>query len=190
MESYYNVFVRNWRKVCRIKRVKQLTVITLLSFAMTSPMFGRKKQTVEHAPLPAKVLTAKTIYIENDSGIANMADKAYTQLKAWGKYQIVNERERADLVLVLKATDKQVQRSGVGSAGSFNYQTGAWTQSTVPTIRTRTFAFTLMALIDPASGDVAWSDQGEWTKKQSATMELIKDLQQRVEEQQSAEGNK
>jgi hypothetical protein len=47
--------------------------------AMSTLMFGKKPEAVQHAPLPAKVLTAKTIYIQNDSGYVDMADKAYTQ---------------------------------------------------------------------------------------------------------------
>lgn len=50
--------------------------------ALASLASARKKPQPQHAPLPAKVLLGKTIFIDNQSGWAEMGDKAYSALKA------------------------------------------------------------------------------------------------------------
>jgi hypothetical protein len=156
--------------------------ILLLSVA---PMLSAKnKQTVEHAPLPAKVLTAKTVFIQNDSSYADLADKAYTQLKAWGRFQVVDAKEKADLILVLTSASTQTQGSGSEWMSMCNFQTGACAGGSVPSSKTNTWNFSRVKLIDASTGDTAWADQMVWGAKYSATVELVKALRQRIEEQE------
>ena len=150
------------------------------------PVNAKKRELVQHAPLPSKVLSAKTIYIQDESGHAEIGDKAYTELKAWGKYQIVDAKEKADLILVLTISQKQMQRDSYDAVNFYNYKTGAWTQGTVPSSSTITWSYTQVRLVDGTSGQIAWADERAWGKKKSATMELLKSLQQRVNEQEKS----
>jgi hypothetical protein len=165
----------------QLKRVARLTAILL---ALASLASAKKQQAPQHAPLPAKVMESKTIYIQNDSGWAEMADNAYTQLKAWGKYQVVDVKEKADLILVLAVTTEQTEGTQHKWVNLHNSQTGAWTNGTVPVATTETLKFSELKLIDPATGDLAWSDRLGWSRKRSATEVLIQSLRQRVEEQE------
>jgi len=54
-----------------------------------------------YAPLPDKVISAKTVFFVNDSGTARFGDDLYRQIKAWNRWQVVTDRTKADLVLVL-----------------------------------------------------------------------------------------
>jgi hypothetical protein len=81
--------------------MRKATQALIVLVVFTSLVFAKKQGSTQHAPLPAKVLAAKTIYIQSDSGWAEAGDKAYTQLKAWGKYQNVDAKEKADMTLVL-----------------------------------------------------------------------------------------
>jgi len=165
----------------QLKRIGRLAAILL---ALASLASAKKQQPPQHAPLPAKVLESKTIYIQNDSGWAEMADNAYTQLKAWGKYQVVDVKEKADLILVLAVTTEQTEGTRHKWVNLHNSQTGAWTNGTVPVATTETLKFSELKLIDPATGDMAWSDRLMWSRKRSATEVLIQSLRQRVEEQE------
>jgi hypothetical protein len=55
----------------------------------------------EHAPLPSQVLAAKTVYVENH-GSASVKDATYGDLKKWGRREIIEDRIKADLVIVLR----------------------------------------------------------------------------------------
>ena len=55
----------------------------------------------DYAPLPKRILAAKTVYILNETGHPHPLDVAYQELKKWGRYVIVDDREKADLIFVL-----------------------------------------------------------------------------------------
>lgn len=66
-----------------------------------------KKSAQQHAPLSVNVIAAKSIFIENSSGQAAIADRVYGDLKAWGKYQVVTSRREAELILVVSVVSEQ-----------------------------------------------------------------------------------
>ena len=68
---------------------------------------------VDPAPLPAKVLAAKTVFIQNDSGFVDIADKGVfaTESVEVGDGRVVEMDEHADLVLVLTVTLEQTERT-------------------------------------------------------------------------------
>lgn len=61
--------------------VKQAAALFLIISALPVFAFGKKQEVIQHAPLPAKILTAKTIYIDNESGYPTFSDVLYTKLK-------------------------------------------------------------------------------------------------------------
>lgn len=153
------------------------------------PLAFAKKPKVEHAPLPERILAAKTVYIENESGNPDIADKAYTQLKHWGHYQVVNSKEGADLVFQFTVTHSTRQSEDVGFTSLYNSKTGSYTYGTVPGgTSTLTWSFTYLKIIDPKTQDVMWEDQCVQRRKKSATDEIMQSLRGRVEEQEKAGG--
>jgi len=59
----------------------------------------------KHLPLPPQVMTAKTVYIDNQSGFAKMGDKCNEEIQKWGRFQVVQNRKQADLILLLSARE-------------------------------------------------------------------------------------
>lgn len=57
----------------------------LLAASLLSPAFllGKGK---DHVPLPAQVMTAKTVYIDNQSEDASVGDKAREELRKWDRF--------------------------------------------------------------------------------------------------------
>ena len=60
----------------------------------------------QHAPLPASVIAAKTVYIDNQTGHAEITDRAYDALSKWGRFKILNDAKDADLILQFTADTK------------------------------------------------------------------------------------
>jgi hypothetical protein len=67
----------------------------------------------KHAPLPEKLLTAKTIFVENHCG-ARLGDKAYAELTKWGRFQVVTDRAKADVVLLVSEVTDSVLDARTG----------------------------------------------------------------------------
>lgn len=54
-----------------------------------------------YAPLPDKVVAAKTIFFINESETARFGDDLYRQIKSWNRWEVVGDRGKADLVWYL-----------------------------------------------------------------------------------------
>jgi len=52
----------------------------------------------KYAPLPKQITEAKTVYLVNQTIEPKVADKAYKELRSWGRLEVVDDMEKADLV--------------------------------------------------------------------------------------------
>lgn len=80
------------------------------------PVLGEEK----YAPLPKPITDAKTVYVLNQTGAPEAADRAYKELRSWGRFVIVEKQEDADLVLRLSVSDAK-------DAGVALVPIGQWT---------------------------------------------------------------
>ena len=60
---------------------------------------AHKHPPVPEAPLPAAIVNAKKIFLTNGGGSNLAYDAFYSEMKSWGKYEIVGSPDEADLVL-------------------------------------------------------------------------------------------
>jgi hypothetical protein len=93
-----------------------------LAFSFITVQVCAAKDTKETppAPVPAQILTAKTVFVANAGGEENPSesqfsggpDRAYNQfyaaIKSWGRYELVSAPADADLLLELRFTQPQV----------------------------------------------------------------------------------
>ncbi len=49
------------------------------------------------------ILSAKTVFFEDRTGVPAVGKDALAQLKKWGRFQLVPDKSQADLILVLSA---------------------------------------------------------------------------------------
>jgi len=159
----------------------------VLGFALCAFTSSAKEK--QHLPLPATVLAAKTVFIDNQTGMAKLGDRAYEELKKWGRFQIVPDRKQADLVFLLTAQehDGGYVTSGGGQTGTVDSGGNINTNSN-PTYTTHvTVGYTYLTVFDAKSGDNLWSDSKRWgnlyTGFHSATKGLINELKKRMDEQ-------
>jgi len=168
------------------RNISLLSAVCVLSFSS----FAVAK--TKHAPLPVQVLQAKTVYLVNQTQMASLGDKAFDELTKWGRFKIVQKPEEADLVLVLSATstvtgfDTDTSGNTTGRVDdSGNVQLSG--QSTSRS-QARTVSYTYLTAIDPKTGTHLWSDVKQWGSlfyPVSATRSLVKELRERIDEQES-----
>src|ERR1019366_1707096 len=98
-------------------RMKNVWLIVVV-LAFTSGAVARDK----HLPLPPQIATAKTVFIDNQSGFAKLGDRAYEQLTKWGRFQVILDRKKADLILLLsaRAYDGGYVTTGGGTTGTID----------------------------------------------------------------------
>ena len=118
------------------------------------------QQSDDKAPLPDEIVKAKSVYLMNETGKAKFGDAVYKQIKTWNRWQVVTDKTKADLVLVV--TDK-------GGMGSLN-----------PSFYLR--------VVKPKTGSELWTSrttmQGKlWQSWGSVAETLVKDIRERMPEE-------
>jgi hypothetical protein len=98
--------------------------------------------------LPQKLLSAHTVYIENETGFADLGSVAILEIQKWNRFEVVEDREKADLIFRLDngAHVRELPEGQFPSAADNPPVEGA-----VPN------GYTRLALVDPKSGQVLWS---------------------------------
>jgi hypothetical protein len=182
--------------------MRYLAGLFLLTLTV-QPMMAKDK----HLPLPPQIAKARTVYIDNQSGIAKLGDRCYTEIEKWGRFQVVQNPKDADLILLLSAKEyiRGYVTSGGGSTSTVNTSgnvdattTGNQTTGTIDTSGTVntttepsyttpvTVGYTYLTVIDPKTGDNLWSDSKRWgnlyTGFHSATKGLVDSLMKRINE--------
>jgi hypothetical protein len=114
------------------------------------------------APLPAKILAAKTVFVDNHPGLDQ--DRAqsefFDEMHKWNRWRTVPNRPDADLMVMMTVRQKQP----VDPAN--------------PYIGTTEITFA-----DPATGQQVWSNTMPWSDR-GAVRDLISDLKLRIEQQE------
>lgn len=154
--------------------MKRLLVVCLLFISV----MGVAKTV--HAPLPPELMSAKTVYIANESGDAKLADRCYSELREWGRFTIVTDPKQADLVFRIGTSTRT---TGYSADTTPDYGGSSSTD-----IRANHSSRTQIDVINRATGAVLWSDSKAWgdlyTGFRSATKGVIKELRKRMEEQE------
>jgi hypothetical protein len=127
------------------------------------------------APLPERLFQAKTVYIDNQSQHAEILDRAYTALKEWNRYQIVQDKSKAELIVVLTVSSEVRGSYTTGSVNDY----GQINATTSPT-RVR---YTTLVVFDPTNGETLFADTRRWHPFGSATKDAVKELRKRMEAQ-------
>jgi hypothetical protein len=129
-----------------------LVAVVLLILAGCVSIHGNDKR----ASLPVSVVSAKTVYVDNQTTSAELLNTAYMEISKWGRWQIVAAPEKADIWLRLSSGNCVKFVPGGENAtpadlraGKNNF-TGA--DEAVPPGSTR------ISVIDPRTGSSLWSD--------------------------------
>ena len=112
----------------------------------------------QKAPIPTKIVEAKTVFLLNQTGDEKYLDAAYEALRKWGRWEIVGDREKADLVLllILNTSEKAGPAVSFGSATSFPGNPVSNTQGIVIPVSKTIYEYYLQVL-DAPSGNPLWT---------------------------------
>jgi hypothetical protein len=126
-------------------------------------------------------MTAKTVYIDNRSGQAALADRAYQELQEWGRFQVTQDRVQADLIFLLSAREEV---RGARQTGRVDENGNVYTTS-----RPNVYSYSGLTVLDPKTGDPLWTESKAATVfRKSAIKRAIDELRRRIEEQAAPAG--
>src|SRR5260370_15496728 len=81
----------------------RVVLLTMCVALLPPPTFAAKsRKDVPLAPLPAKVLAAKKVFLANGGGSDLAYDALYAAMKEWSRFQIVGTTSDADLILEIR----------------------------------------------------------------------------------------
>lgn len=161
--------------------IMKIVGCVLLGLALCTPaMFAEEKL---YAPLPDKVVAAKTVLLVNDSGTARFGDDLYRQLKAWNRWQVVTDRAKADLILVLSPSDTVpvvVSSAAATASGQTVYGTGMTAKGNMETQHWHLY------VVDASTGQNLWRADASmggklWRSWGSIAKSLLSDIQKRLQ---------
>jgi len=73
----------------------------LLALVAAAAMILAAAANASNGTLPNSIFSARTIYIDNQSGFAELSTTAYMELARWGRFEPVESPKKADLRIVL-----------------------------------------------------------------------------------------
>jgi hypothetical protein len=83
-----------------------------------------------------RILSAKSVYFDDQLDVPAVGKKAFAQLKKWGRFQIAPNRNRSDLTIVLSADPPKGSQVMV-SGGAHRIRAGLTLLPSTPICQTR-----------------------------------------------------
>jgi hypothetical protein len=119
--------------------------------------------------LPSKVAAARTIYVDNQTTEAELQNTAYTELSKWGRLQIVDTPQKADIILRI-SNGNMVRFVPSDEHGAPTPEAKPVKAEATPAADAAPVApgFTRISLVEPKSGSVVWSEDRKTNTPQAA----------------------
>jgi hypothetical protein len=158
-----------------------LLVVALAILAATGPAQGQK----QHGLSP-KILSAKSVYFDDQTGAQHVGEKTLNELQKWGRFKIVKDPKQADLIFLLSADPYRggyIIYSG-GQTGTID-KSGNIEADPVPTYnKASPVRYAYLTVIDPNTGVSLWKDSHVWggllTGFNSVGERLVKELEKQT----------
>jgi hypothetical protein len=159
-----------------------LAILIFTNLFLPIPAAAQKQLAKSHS-----ILSAKTVYFDNRTGDDSVGTVAVAQLKKWGRFQVVHEKHKADLILLLSADRYHggyiILASG--QTGTVDAD-GHIQEDVIPNYnRLAPVRDAYLTVIDPTTGKSLWTDSHVWggllTGKNSVGARLVQKLQRQIE---------
>jgi hypothetical protein len=131
--------------------------------------------------VPSKVLSARTIFVDNQTNDAELQHDAYMGLNKWGRFDIVDSPQKADLVLRLYGSSVVKFVPGADPGATYNSKLVSDNPSTGEELAPPNC--TRITLIEPKSGTALWSDVRKTSNAQEKSR-LLEGLHDAIDQQE------
>lgn len=136
----------------------------------------------KESPQMQKILAAKSVYFDNQTGSDSVGNAALSELRKWGRFQIISNRKQADLIVLLSSDPYKNGNVLLASGQTGTLDHGQVVKDPTPTFNKLTpTRYAYLTVIDQESGDVLWTSEHVWggllTGFNSAGERLIKKLE-------------
>jgi hypothetical protein len=152
--------------------MRRQAVILAFLFVL-GPALRMGAQDKKH-PLPTKLLTAKSVYFDNQTGYTGVGNDTLRELDRWGRFQVVRRRDDAELILVL---------SSESYLEDLSKPIGGFDPNFLHLPHKPADAY--LTVVDAATGKRLWADSHAWggllTGFNSAGRRLVNKLRKRIE---------
>jgi hypothetical protein len=126
-------------------------ILATCTGAFTQHAFGAKsRKEVPLAPLPAKIVTAKKVYIANGGGSDLAYDALYAAVKHWPRYEIVDASDAADIIMEISYITED---HGTRIWSTTDTSTGATNVHSRRVVDPQL----VLTILDPTSKEALWS---------------------------------
>jgi hypothetical protein len=132
------------------------------------------------APVPSRILSARTIYVDNETPDADLQLNAVMGLSKWGRYDIVDAPQKADIVLRIVGSASVHYVPANEASRTYNPKPASYTEGDeqlAPPGCTR------LEVVEPRGNGLLWSE----TRKTGNVQErarLIEGLHDAVDQQE------
>lgn len=144
-----------------------------------------------YAPLPERVQLAKTVYFVNASGTARFGDDLYREIRKWNRWDVVADKSKADLILVLSPSDTiptvvSATTSSASANATMGSVSGPASGVQVTTAGNRETQHWHLYVVDGKTGENLWRSDASmggklWRSWGSIARSLLSDIQKRVQ---------
>jgi hypothetical protein len=160
----------------------RLPIVLVLSSLISPYSSGAQKKLA----WAQRILSAKTVYFDNETGSDTVGKKALVRLKNWGRFHVVPDRKQADLIFLLSSdpyNGGNIILSG-GQTGSVDNR-GHIERDSIPNYNKRSpTRYAYLTVIDAGSGESVWSEEHVWggllTGFNSVGSRLVGDLERQT----------
>jgi len=158
-----------------------LSVFSLITLIV--PVAAQAQRQLAQSP---RILSAKSVYFEDRTGVDAVSNEALGQLKKWGRFRIVQDRKQADLIFLLSADPYKggyIIMSGGQTATVDDH--GKISEDRIPNYNKQApVRSAFLTVIDPKTGENLWSDSRRWggllTGFNSVGARLVKELEKQI----------
>jgi hypothetical protein len=163
--------------------VKKMTSVFFLALAFLSVELSQANE--KRGAVPSNVLSAKTIYVDNQTTDAELQHDAYMGLDKWGRFEIVDSPQKADVVLRLSGSS--IVKFVPGGDPSATHNPKPVSENSAAGEELAPPGCTLLTLIEPKSGTALWSDVRKTSNAQEKRR-LLDGLHEAVDQQEKRHG--
>jgi len=161
--------------------MKTVPCFATVALVLLAPQIA---QTNTKAVFPDKVLTARTLYVENRTSNTEIQNNVYLELAKWGRFQIVDSPRKADLVLRLSGSS-MVTFVPAGEK-TYIYDPAVSGKSAAMEEQV-TGGLTYLTLIETKTGSTLWTEQRK-TRGVRAKQRIVDGLREAIDQQEKLRG--